>query len=51
MVAKLNTGDWKIEGLGLFVGLVLAGLRLIFALLPSSQEWFLNFSLIQYADS
>jgi hypothetical protein len=50
MVAKLNTGDWKIEGLGLFVGLVLADLRLIFALLPSSQEWFFNFSLIQYAD-
>ena len=50
MVTKLNTGDWNIEGLDELVGLLLADLRLIFALLPSSQEWFFNFSLIQYAD-
>ena len=45
MVAKLKVEDEKIEGLGVLVDLLL-GLRLIFAFLPSSQEWFFNFSLI-----
>lgn len=37
MLAKLKIGDWKIEALGVLVGLLLEDLRLIFALLPSRQ--------------
>jgi hypothetical protein len=51
MLAKLKIGDWKIEALGVLVGLVVEDLRLIFAFLPSCQEWFFNFSFIQYAES